>query len=61
MGGEGRLGEGETLSLSLSVLFRSRCASIAASDTNVASFLSIHFHSVDLYCIQNMTTGSTKT
>lgn len=44
-GGEGKLGEGETLSPSLlSVLFKSRSSSIAASLKNVASLLSTHFH-----------------
>lgn len=48
MGGEGRLGDGDTLSPSLlSVLFRSRCSSIAAALKN-ESVLSIHFHSAGL-------------
>lgn len=45
IGGEGRLGDGETLSPSLvSVLFGSRCSSIGASLKNLASVRSIHFH-----------------
>lgn len=51
MGGEGRLGDGETLSPSLlSVLFRSRCSSITGYLKNVVSVLSIqiHFHFVGL-------------